>query len=117
MEIRPIADWLAARESSAWVTGPGLQRWEERLPVGTLVMEAARREPTPEALLRLGLARYRAGLRDDLWALEPLYLRPSSAEEQWRDLAAARGGSHVLNAHSGNRPSRNSGSGGCSTGR
>ena len=37
-----------------------------------------------ETLLQLGLARYQAGARDDPWALEPLYLRPSSAEEQWQ---------------------------------
>ena len=35
------------------------------------------------ARLRLGLARYAAGERDDVWALEPLYLRPSAAEQQW----------------------------------
>ena len=39
-----------------------------------------------DVLLRLGLERYLAGARDDLWTLEPIYLRPSSAEEQWRRL-------------------------------
>jgi hypothetical protein len=41
-------------------------------------------DPEPESLLRLGLVRYRAGERDDIWSLEPLYLRPSAAEEQWK---------------------------------
>jgi hypothetical protein len=35
-------------------------------------------------LLKLGLARYAAGERDDWRALEPAYLRASSAEEQWK---------------------------------
>ena len=45
-------------------------------------------DPQAESLLRLGLARYTAGERDDPFALEPLYLRASSAEEQ----QARRGG-------------------------
>ena len=43
-------------------------------------------EPGPAALLEIGLERYRRGERDDVLAVEPLYLRPSSAEEQWRRL-------------------------------
>jgi tRNA threonylcarbamoyladenosine biosynthesis protein TsaB len=82
LAIRQFNEWLSNREASGWVTGPGLHRWGEHLPAGVLVVEAARREPTPEALLRLGLARFQAGERDDVWALEPLYLRPSSAEEK-----------------------------------
>ena len=33
---------------------------------------------------RLGLERLSRGERDDPFAFEPLYLRPSSAEEKWR---------------------------------
>ena len=84
LAIRLFAEWLAQREPAAWVAGPGLHRWGDHLPAGTPVVEVARREPTPEALLRLGLMRWEAGERDDLWTLEPLYLRPSSAEEQWQ---------------------------------
>jgi len=84
LTIRKFADWLAAREPSAWVTGPGLLKWASRLPAEVPQVEASLWEPQPASLLRLGLARYRAGQRDDPWTLEPLYLRPSSAEEQWR---------------------------------
>jgi tRNA threonylcarbamoyladenosine biosynthesis protein TsaB len=84
LTIRPFADWLAARDASAAVTGPGLHKWVSRLPEGVPVMDASLWEPQPASLLRLGLARFVAGERDDPWALEPLYLRPSSAEEQWR---------------------------------
>jgi tRNA threonylcarbamoyladenosine biosynthesis protein TsaB len=90
LAIRRFADWLAVREADAWVTGPGLHRWGGHLPAGTPVVEGTRRDPTPEALLRLGLARWEAGVRDDVWGMEPLYLRPSSAEEQWA--ARAPGG-------------------------
>ncbi len=70
------------------MSGPGLHRWAARLPAGVPVVDAGLWDPQAESLLRLGLARYTAGERDDPFALEPLYLRPSSAEEQ----QARRGG-------------------------
>jgi tRNA threonylcarbamoyladenosine biosynthesis protein TsaB len=83
LAIHPFADWLSARETGAWVSGPGLHRFGPRLPADVPVVEPAQWDPGPEALLRLGLALYRAGGRADPWTLEPLYLRPSSAEQQW----------------------------------
>lgn len=83
LAIRPVADWLAERGDRAWVTGPGLRRIAERIPGGARIVDAARWDPTPEGLLAVGLARYGRGERDDPWKLEPLYLRPSSAEETW----------------------------------
>jgi tRNA threonylcarbamoyladenosine biosynthesis protein TsaB len=83
LAIEPVDDWLPRLPAGAWVSGPGLRKYEGRLPAGVSLVEVSRREPLPESLLQLGLARYRRGERDDLWAVEPLYLRPSSAEEQW----------------------------------
>jgi hypothetical protein len=31
----------------------------------------------------MGLEKYQARELDDVWSLEPLYARPSSAEEKW----------------------------------
>jgi tRNA threonylcarbamoyladenosine biosynthesis protein TsaB len=84
LRIEPFADWLARREPSSWATGPGLRGHEQRLPPDARVIEPRLWDPQAESLLRLGLARYRAGARDDVWSVEPLYLRPSSAEENWR---------------------------------
>jgi tRNA threonylcarbamoyladenosine biosynthesis protein TsaB len=84
LRIRPFAEWLAARTAGTWVSGPGLHRWAPRLPADAPAVDAALWEPRAETLLRLGLARYTTGERDDPFALEPLYLRPSSAEEQQR---------------------------------
>jgi tRNA threonylcarbamoyladenosine biosynthesis protein TsaB len=86
LSVQRFADWLAGRRAEAWVSGPGLLRWEAQLPAEVPRVEPGRREPGAEALLRLGLARLLAGERDDVWAVEPLYLRPSSAEEQWQAL-------------------------------
>jgi tRNA threonylcarbamoyladenosine biosynthesis protein TsaB len=84
LAIRPFAAWLTARMADAGVTGTGLHKWAARLPAEVPQVDASLWEPQTVSLLRIGLARYRAGERDDLWTLEPLYLRPSSAEEQWR---------------------------------
>ena len=82
--IQPFAEWVAQRRPGAWATGPGLVKWRPRLPGVIPCVEAGAWRPHPESLLVLGLDRYDADERDDVFALEPLYLRPSSAEEQWR---------------------------------
>jgi tRNA threonylcarbamoyladenosine biosynthesis protein TsaB len=84
LAIRPFAQWLATRDDDAWVSGPGLRLYVSKLPAGTRIIDRANWEPRAESLLHLGLARFRAGQRDDPWTLEPLYLRPSAAEEQWK---------------------------------
>jgi tRNA A37 threonylcarbamoyladenosine modification protein TsaB len=53
------------------------------LPPGTPVVPAEEWDPRPESLLRLGLPRFLRGEADDVHSVEPLYLRRSSAEEQW----------------------------------
>jgi tRNA threonylcarbamoyladenosine biosynthesis protein TsaB len=84
LAIRPFVEWSAARTPDTWVSGPGLHRWAPRLPAAVPTVDAALWDPQAETLLQLGLARYAADERDDPFALEPLYLRPSSAEEQQR---------------------------------
>jgi tRNA threonylcarbamoyladenosine biosynthesis protein TsaB len=85
LSIRPFAEWLVVKEPAAWVTGPGLEKWEAHLPPGTPIAPRDLGEPQPQSLLLLGLTRYHNGERDDPFIVEPLYLRPSSAEEQWRN--------------------------------
>lgn len=87
LAICRFTDWLQGRSADAWVSGPGLHRWESQLPPEVPRVARECREPQAESLLRLALIRWRAGARDDVYALEPLYLRPSSAEEQWQALS------------------------------
>jgi tRNA threonylcarbamoyladenosine biosynthesis protein TsaB len=85
LAIRPFAEWLATREIDAWVSGPGLRPHGHKLPPGSRLIDRGSWDPQPGSLLRLGLVRFRQDQRDDPWTLEPLYFRPSAAEEQWKD--------------------------------
>jgi tRNA threonylcarbamoyladenosine biosynthesis protein TsaB len=89
LAVKPFAAWLAGREAGARVSGPGLRRWAAHLTDCSCLTPEDCWDPRPESLLQLALARYLAEERDDVYSLEPLYLRPSSAEEQWQ----ARGAS------------------------
>jgi tRNA threonylcarbamoyladenosine biosynthesis protein TsaB len=82
--IRPFLEWASLAAPPLCVSGPGLHGREDRLPKGIRPLPPSCWDPHPENLLRLALERYHKGERDDLWGLEPLYLRPSSAEEQWQ---------------------------------
>jgi tRNA threonylcarbamoyladenosine biosynthesis protein TsaB len=83
LSITAFADWLKGRDPLSWVSGPGLAKYGDRLPADVRCVAAEQREPGVEALLALGLARYRADERDDPFTLGPIYLRASSAEQQW----------------------------------
>jgi tRNA threonylcarbamoyladenosine biosynthesis protein TsaB len=83
LTIRPIFEWLPTLAPGIWVSGPGLRLCEAELPPANPAAPPEAREPLPAGLLALGLRRWRAGDADDVWALEPLYLRPSNAEENW----------------------------------
>lgn len=70
-------DWRASLSANTLVTGPGVGT------VGNLpnVIPESQREPRVATLLALAATgRYACA---DVFGLEPLYLRPSSAEEQW----------------------------------
>lgn len=82
LTIQAFDDWLAGLEKDIWISGPGLERHEERLR-GRLLAPATLRKPSAESLLTIGLERWQRGERDDFLKLEPIYLRPSAAEEQW----------------------------------
>lgn len=81
--IVPIAVWLPQLAPGVWASGPGLAGRIERLPASALVVPEDNWRPGADSLLTLGLERWQRGERDDPFAVEPLYLRPSSAEEKW----------------------------------
>lgn len=86
LAIRPFAEWLTTLSADVTVTGPGLEPFGARLPAGTATAQREQWFCLPQALLEVGIERWRLGQRDDPFAVEPLYLRASSAEEKWREL-------------------------------
>src|SRR5438128_944081 len=60
-----------------------LRGHESMIPAANPKTSPELRDPLPSSLLELGLERWQRGDADDLWSLEPLYLRPSNAEENW----------------------------------
>lgn len=83
LRIDPFSDWIQTIAAENWVSGPGLRTFRARLPTQVRVPQEASWDPRPKTLVDIGLSRYLSGQRDDVWKLEPLYLRPSSAEEKW----------------------------------
>ncbi|HMF19882.1 MAG TPA: tRNA (adenosine(37)-N6)-threonylcarbamoyltransferase complex dimerization subunit type 1 TsaB [Gemmataceae bacterium] len=81
--IQAFSRWLETLEKDGWISGPGIKGKEEQLQ-GRLLVDPGRREPDVESIFRVGLERWNRGEKDDVYTLEPLYLRPSAAEEQWR---------------------------------
>lgn len=91
LAIQPLAAWLAGRDPGVAASGPGVSLAASTFPNPDLLVEAECREPRVATLQRLGLARWHRGAEDDPWTLEPLYLRPSNAEENWRKRNPAPG--------------------------
>jgi tRNA threonylcarbamoyladenosine biosynthesis protein TsaB len=83
LTIESFADLLNRRSPEVCLTGPGLEKWSGKLPADLPVVERSLWYPTVHGLLALGLPRWRRGEASDLRSLEPLYARPSAAEEQW----------------------------------
>lgn len=81
--IEPFGDWLVKVDKHVWISGPGLSKFAARVPETPRIVAAAHWIPLPESLLAIGLPRFLAGVSDDVWSVEPLYLRSSSAEEKW----------------------------------
>ncbi|MGL6073071.1 MAG: tRNA (adenosine(37)-N6)-threonylcarbamoyltransferase complex dimerization subunit type 1 TsaB [Fimbriiglobus sp.] len=98
LRIRPFADWASELAPGSIVTGPGLTLFETKLPSHVTALPEELRMPDPESLWRAGHLLTPV-TRAELMALEPLYLRPSSAEEQ-----AARKAQAAVGEASGLQP-------------
>ncbi|MFN4258016.1 MAG: tRNA (adenosine(37)-N6)-threonylcarbamoyltransferase complex dimerization subunit type 1 TsaB [Gemmataceae bacterium] len=83
LRIQPWTEWLREVRAGDGISGPGITPNEHRLPAGGVVMAMEQREARVESLLWIGLSRWQARNVDDVWSVEPLYLRASSAEEKW----------------------------------
>jgi tRNA threonylcarbamoyladenosine biosynthesis protein TsaB len=83
LRIVPVGDWLNSAAPGTWVTGPGVKVYAERIPRSCPLVPEADREPRVGSVFAVGL-KLPPLSRGELFALEPLYLRGSSAEEKAR---------------------------------
>jgi tRNA threonylcarbamoyladenosine biosynthesis protein TsaB len=82
LAIVPVADWLSALSPKTAVTGTGLTEVENELPSHVRTVPPQHRAPSLAALLELANNGAPVCARTAYMKLEPIYLRPSSAEEQ-----------------------------------
>ena len=77
-------DWLASVGEKDWVTGSGLSlvrdRLVEQMPAASLA-SAESCGCDAISIARHARTLFDAGRRDDVWSLQPIYFRPSAAEE------------------------------------
>jgi tRNA threonylcarbamoyladenosine biosynthesis protein TsaB len=83
IEILPVDDWVSRLGTGDFVTGPGLSRFADQLPIGTKTAPPGEWSPKVDALQICLQVRMAGGSFDDPWELRPLYLRASSAQLRW----------------------------------
>ena len=83
-ELVDVEQWYSSLEPGTLVTGPLLRRVADRLPPDCVPLASDLWAPSARAVALLADCQYRAGRRDDLWQLMPVYSRPSAAEEKRR---------------------------------
>ena len=90
LRIVPAAEWAATRAPGRAVAGPGVGLVEHLIEPDAPRPNEAGRAASLAAMARL-VGRTPALSRPEMFALEPTYLRGSSAEEQMARKAAGRG--------------------------
>ena len=81
LRIQTVGELAAGLTEGEWLSGPGVAAYEGQLPTLNPRVLEADHEPRVESVLAVGL-RLQPLSKEELFALEPLYLRGSSAEEK-----------------------------------
>jgi tRNA threonylcarbamoyladenosine biosynthesis protein TsaB len=78
--------WRSSLIAGSTMTGPGLRQQKAKLPSTIQLLDEPLWDPSLPSLLTLGHRLLLERKFADSFSLEPLYLRASSAEEQWAAL-------------------------------
>lgn len=89
LRIEPLEEWISRLRPDEWASGPGLSEYAGRLPASTPLVPDGDREADIGSIFSVGM-RVRALTREEVFALEPLYLRGSSAEEKRQETGEPR---------------------------
>lgn len=84
--IEPLTTWLARRQPLAWATGPAVVTFAKQVNGQTNLVPTQHCLPRLESMLQEAIEHGSALSGAELLTCEPLYLRPSSAEEKWTKL-------------------------------
>lgn len=84
LSIVLVDEWLNRLPAGVSVTGPGVAVYAESIPQSCVLVAEADREARVESVFTVGL-RLPPLTKEELFALEPLYLRGSSAEEKAKE--------------------------------
>lgn len=84
--VVPPADLVGTLSADCCITGGALRRYgDEFRSAGFALAPEGEWLPRVRWVYALGWERYQAGLLDDPYTLEPIYLRLPAAEERWRE--------------------------------
>jgi tRNA threonylcarbamoyladenosine biosynthesis protein TsaB len=91
-QVEPMVAWLRRLEPSVAVLGPALESPAIRAAISPAhrASDPGSNFPDSRHLIELALRAQERGVFEDVWSLEPRYLRRSSAEEKWESRGPER---------------------------
>jgi tRNA threonylcarbamoyladenosine biosynthesis protein TsaB len=82
VRIVSAADWARSLDPSALIIGPALEKYRDLVPASHHIAAEPDWWPRADRVIQLGLRQFRTTPLREYYTLEPLYLRPSAAEEK-----------------------------------